>query len=255
MTKPPDRRVALNVRHGFRFQPPAELGRVSGQTLLAPGRDHEIGRAPARQNAIYVRHVVACDPGSCFGPGLSVPVPAPHQATVEFVAGGIDIDREIEQRPEPAPRLLVKQKIIALDQHELYVLADDGGARPRQLDRPVKDRNGDFRLIGAYALEQRLEAMKIEGFGAPFRARRPRASSTTSSKWNPSIGTTTALPSGSRPLRIFGERRLAGAGGPASATTKRLCLPARLKIVAASEAISDMPTSCRAGLPNKSAVN
>src|SRR5690606_16998594 len=128
------------------------------------GSDHEIGRASSGQYPLYIGHVVGGDPVQRILLAAAMLVPSLPEAPLQFVAWHVDENGKVKQRGQPRPWLLVEQKVIALHQDEPAILADKGGCRTRQFHAAVENGYGDFRLAGAYALQQRLKSGEVESF-------------------------------------------------------------------------------------------
>ena len=115
----------------------------------------------------------------------------------------------------------------------LVVGVDDGRTGARKLHAAVEDRDRDVRFGRAYALEEMLEAGEIKGFGGALAAAQ-------AALFEDGVVEMEAVHRhhDRRALRQKGASSsamvdLPAPGGPAMATTKRLVLAARLKMVAA----------------------
>ncbi len=113
-----------------------------------------------------------------------------HQPPDPLPVGDVDEPHLVEERADPRPGVVLQEQVVALAD-------DDAGRRggwrspPRPAARgPVRSRGrrpSRGRPTGAGLIVARKPCpSKVSG--APLRSRRPRASSWTSARWNPSIG-------------------------------------------------------------------
>src|SRR5690606_2986456 len=106
--------------------------------------------------------------GQIVGLGLLSTVwqmlPSVQKPLRDHLARHIQIDREIEHSVQRVPRLFVEQQVIALDQYDARIPANDCRPRARQFHRTIEDRNCYFSLAPTNTLDHVAKACEVKRF-------------------------------------------------------------------------------------------
>jgi len=125
--------------------------------------DDRIRMLGGRSRELRIEAVVLLVPGDRFGPGEAaqhVPVddrlPAPYRV-------GFDIEAEVESVRNAVPRLLARQHIVALEQHEPYPGRNDDRIGNHFVDPAVISGHAQRHVGVAQRLHRADDALHIEG--------------------------------------------------------------------------------------------